>query len=160
MGTLTVKLTRKSNGFPRGPLIAAFGLVGLSLAVAVVGSLTNAAAVNEGGTVTVERDLVFEDRGDGAVIVRNAGDLRPVRVFEGENGFLRGTLRGFARSRRSEHLGSAAPFRLARWSDGRLTLDDPATGRHVELMAFGADNAVVFARLLPAPAGAPTAGAL
>ena len=153
-----IKLTRKSDGFPRAPLVAAFALVGLSLTVAVVGSLTNAAATAPNGTIAVQRDLVFEDRSDGAVIVRAAGNLQPLQVFEGENGFLRGTLRGFARGRRAEHQGSTAPFRLTRSTDGRLTLDDLATGRHVELMAFGADNAVVFARLLPATA--LTAGAL
>ena len=71
-----------------------------------------------------------------------------MEVFEGENGFLRGTLRGLARTRRSEQVSPAVPFHLAQWPDGRLTLDDPATGRHIELLAFGADNAGVFARLL------------
>ncbi len=125
-----------------------FALVSISLALAVGGSLTNVSAVDASGRVTAERNLVFEDRDDGAVVVTAAGDHRMVEVFQGVNGFLRGTLRGFARVRRSDHVGPAAPFRLARWSDGRLTLDDLATGRHVELLAFGPSNAGVFARLL------------
>ena len=47
-----------------------------------------------------------------------------------------------------------APFRLTRYADGRLALDDPSTGAHVELRAFGPTNEAAFARLLPA--GAPT----
>ena len=43
------------------------------------------------------------------------------------------------------------PFRLARWSDGRLTLEDPTTGRRIELGAFGPTNAEVFAELMQAP---------
>ncbi len=130
-----------------------FALVSISLAVAVGGSLTHAAGPLAGGRITAERDLVFEDRGDGAVVAISAGDHKVVEVFQGENGFIRGTLRGFARVRRSEHIGSAAPFRLALWSDDRLTLDDPATGRHVELLAFGPSNAGVFARLLTTQVG-------
>ena len=136
------------------PRLGLFALVSISLAVAVGGSLTHAGAPMVDGRITEQRDLLFEDRDDGAVVVSSAGDHKVVEVFEGENGFLRGTLRGFARVRRSEHIGSAAPFRLARWSDDRLTLDDPATGRHVELLAFGPSNAGVFARLLEARTGA------
>jgi hypothetical protein len=34
-----------------------------------------------------------------------------------------------------------------------LTLDDPATGRHIELEAFGSTNTAVFGRLLTAHGG-------
>ena len=44
------------------------------------------------------------------------------------------------------------PFRLTRWSDGRLSLDDPATGRRIELDAFGPTNTAVFAHLMGATA--------
>ncbi len=138
-------------GFPRAPLIVAVAMVGLSLAGAVAGRLGATAAPAQTGAPLAARDLVFEDRADGAVVARAAGSLREVEVFEGENGFLRGTLRGLARTRKSEQIGRTAPFHLARWPDGRLTLDDPATGRHVELLAFGATNAAVFAHLLVAP---------
>lgn len=135
--------------FPRSPLLVGFGLVALALGGATLGSMVGAGApVAETGTMTIARDLLFEDRSDGAVVVREAADLRPVEVFEGENGFIRGTLRGFARTRHMDNVSPTLPFRLAKWSDGRLTLDDPATGRHVELLAFGATNAAVFARLL------------
>lgn len=135
-------------GFPRLPLFIGFSLVGLSIAAATAGRLSPAHETAAIAVPTAARDLVFEDREDGAVLARAAGSLRMVEVFEGENGFLRGTLRGLARTRRSEQVSPALPFRLAQWPDGRLTLDDPATGRHVELLAFGADNAAVFARLL------------
>lgn len=109
------------------------------------------------------RDLRFEDRADGAVTVHEAagagtagsnGDDRLVAVLDpGTNGFIRGTLRGLARERRQrrEDIGrQAVPFRLARWADGRLTLEDRATGRVLDLNAFGHTNADAFARLLTA----------
>jgi putative photosynthetic complex assembly protein len=138
-------------GFPRLPLIVAAAMVGLSLTGAAAGRLGAWAAPAPTETAVAARDLVFEDRADGAVVARDAGTLRTVEVFEGENGFLRGTLRGLARTRKSEQVGRAAPFRLSHWADGRLTLDDPSTGRHVELLAFGATNAAVFAHLLALP---------
>ncbi len=46
-------------------------------------------------------------------------------------------------------MGSPAiPFHLTRWSDGRLTIDDTATGQLIELEAFGHTNEDAFARLL------------
>jgi len=67
-----------------------------------------------------------------------------------EGGFVRGTLRALTRERRQEGQGREAPFRLAAWSNGQLTLDDLATGRRIDLTAFGATNAEVFSRLLTA----------
>ena len=77
----------------------------------------------------------------------------------GENGFLRGTLRGFARTRRADKIGSAAPFHLTGYADGRLVLLDPSTGRDVEIEAFGSANEAVFVRLLTMPPRAQTASA-
>ena len=66
----------------------------------------------------------------------------------GTNGFIRGVLRGLARDRKLQRIGTEPPFRLTRWVDGRLSLDDPATGRRIELGAFGPTNAAAFAGLL------------
>ena len=78
--------------------------------------------------------------------------------------FVRGALRALARERRADvgdntagipDAGSVttpvehAPFRLTRYTDGRLTLDDTTTGAHLELRAFGPTNAAAFAGLLP-----------
>ena len=59
-------------------------------------------------------------------------------------------LRGMARDRFREGIGGDQPFVLARASDGRLILDDPTTGRNINLGAFGKVNAQAFARLLDA----------
>ncbi len=57
-------------------------------------------------------------------------------------------LRGLARERRARQVGTAPPFRLTRWADGRLSLDDVETGRHVDLEVFGPTNAGAFADIL------------
>ena len=71
-------------------------------------------------------DLRFEDRADGAVLVYDVANDRLVDTLKpGTNGFVRGVLRGLARERRARQIGPAPPFRLTRWADGRLSLDDP-----------------------------------
>jgi putative photosynthetic complex assembly protein len=68
----------------------------------------------------------------------------------GTNGFVRGVLRGLMRERKAESIGPTAPFRLTHWANGRLSLDDPSTGRHVDLEVFGPTNAGAFAQILAA----------
>ena len=100
-------------------------------------------------TPVAERNLRFEDQPDGAIAVVDARDERLIATLTGQNGFLRATLRGLAQQRKRVDTDEKTPFRLTAWADGRLTLDDPVTGRHLELEAFGPDNEVVFAQFLP-----------
>jgi len=141
--------------FPRLPLLLAFSAVLASLALAATGRMTRIGAVDLGGTIVASRDLRFTDGSDGSVIVTDASNGSPVETFVGENGFIRGTLRGLARTRRQDGIGSEVPFRLASWSDGRLTLDDTITGQRIELQAFGLTNAEVFVPLLTAHGAKP-----
>ena len=100
-------------------------------------------------SVVDSQSLRFEDRADGAVLVYDATDNRLTYTIEpGTNGFVRGVLRGLVRERRADHIGPTPPFTLTRWADGRLSLDDPSTGRHVDLEVFGTTNAGDFATIL------------
>ena len=95
-------------------------------------------------------DVIMQDRDDGSIDVLQAGTGRLVEtVPPATNGFLRVLLAGLVRERRREDIGAPTrPFRLTRWSDGRLTLDDAATGKLIELEAFGRSNEAAFGRLL------------
>lgn len=95
-----------------------------------------------------QRALRFEDRPDGGVAVIDARSGREVETVLGEQGFLRGTLRSFARERKRRDLGDGPAFELVARADGRLTLHDPATGHRVDLDSFGPTNAAVFSRWL------------
>jgi putative photosynthetic complex assembly protein len=144
--------------FPRAPLYGAAVLICFALSTATFGRLSGLGAQRPISTPISERDLRFEDRADGAVVVYDARvnptdvDAKPIGVETGQNGFLRGVLRGFARTRRADGVGAAAPFHLTAWADGRITLEDPSTGRHSDLEAFGPANVPVFAQFLPLPA--------
>ncbi len=144
----------RRDTFPRGALIGAGLLLLLTVTAAALGRHAGNAVAPQ-ATVTAQRELRFADRADGAVLVYDAGSTAPIRAISGQAGFLRGTLRALARERRIDGLGPRRPFRLVAWSDGRLTLEDTATGARIELEAFGVDNERVFARLLTARGDTP-----
>ena len=61
-------------------------------------------------------------------------------VAPATNGFLRATMRGLARQRLRQDADHEIPFRLTAGPTGGLTLEDPTTGRRVEMEAFGIDQ--------------------
>ena len=138
-----------NKSLPRAALAGAGLLVGVAVFSAVGARVTGIGTTRMPEAASVATvELRFLDRGDGAVVVQDSAG-RVIEVLPpGTNGFARGVLRGLARERRQHHLDSGPTFRLVRWADGRLSLEDPATGRHVNLEAFGPTNARVFADLL------------
>lgn len=140
----------RAQKLPVAPLLGALALAVST--VALVGA-TGAGWIeldqDRPAAVAPERvsDVRFLDRADGAVVVQRLDGSSTV-VRPGEGGFVRAVMRGLAGDRLRRGLGADAPFRLTRWSDGRLTLTDTATGRTVSLDGFGADNRRAFASLL------------
>ena len=141
---------------PRALLRNAGLLVAFSLAAVAIGRFGDVGTTQMPPANPVQvLDLAVEDRPDGRVSLRDAGNGRLVaEVQPGEDGFLRATLRVMAQARLREGSSRNPPFRLTRWDNGTLTLDDVASGRRINLEAFGLDNAVAFARLLEQGRGA------
>lgn len=139
--------------FPRAALIAAAVLVFGSLAAVTAVRLTGQGMLTTPpATTIVDRALLFEDRADGSVDVLDARSGERLDVLQpGTQGFVRATLRSLVRDRKRQGIGPEMPFKLAAGEGGRLTLLDPATGRRVDLEAFGQTNAAAFARLLGPP---------
>jgi putative photosynthetic complex assembly protein len=137
---------------PRGLLIGAGLLVATALAVVTLARLTGYQPMQpDASTVVTQEDVRFEDRRNGAIAIYSGQSDRLVDTLApGTNGFVRGVMRGLARDRRAEHIGERAPFRLTHWANGRLSLDDPSTGRHIDLEVFGMTNAGAFAEILTA----------
>jgi len=135
---------------PRPLLLGAAAMVVVSLALVAYVRVNGipATVVLDEGPPTVWRHLHFADRNDGAVEVSDAKSGRVIEVLHGEQGFVRGTLRGLAQERLRRGFGPERPFELQVSAAGRLMLFDPATERRVDLESFGRDNALVFARWL------------
>ncbi len=132
------------------PVLTGAAIIAATLIL--VGPQQNPALITRPNETPLRDRLVrFDDGPDGSVVIRDAGNLAVLARFPmAEGGFVRGTLRALARERRQEEQGQEMPFRVSAWRDGQLTLDDVATGRRVDLTAFGATNAGIFARLLTA----------
>ncbi len=150
---------RPPNQIPLSrPLLVIAVLLGCMVVIALLARGPHGGA-SPPATAVRTADLLMQDNANGSVTVTQAGTGRLVTVLQPEtNAFVRVLLTGLVRERRREGEGShAIPFHLTRWSDGRLTVDDTATGRLIELEAFGHTNEGAFARLLelsPSP-GSP-----
>jgi putative photosynthetic complex assembly protein len=134
---------------PRGVLIGAAALVAFALSLTLFGRVEDIGAVHMPVVKAYDvLQLRFEDRDDGAVVVRDAANGAQLYAVEpGIGGFIRATMRGMARERKREDIGEAPPFTLTRWTDGTVSLQDGSTGRVIDLDAFGPTNAGAFARL-------------
>lgn len=143
---------------PRGALILAGTLVGFAFVltatvrIAHIPPAASPVALRQASHVAplASRTLRFIDAPDRGVRIVDVGSGQTAgTVVPGQKtGFIRGVMRGLARERRMHGIGSAPPFVLTQWRDGELSLTDTATGRSIELDAFGSTNRATFATLL------------
>jgi putative photosynthetic complex assembly protein len=140
------------GGAPKGVLTGAALLVLFALGASGFARISDVGTLHMPAREAVETlALRFEDRADGSIAVQDANDAHVIFSVEpGTNGFIRSTLRGLARERRRSGLDGATPFKLTHWNDGTLSLDDNATGRSVNLDAFGPSQSAAFAQLFAA----------
>ncbi|MEP6780693.1 MAG: photosynthetic complex assembly protein PuhC [Gemmatimonadaceae bacterium] len=138
-------------GVPKGALILAGSFALVVIALAAVARLSGNGTLGEQphATMIASRALVFTDRPDGSIGVYDSQHQVELESLPGGNGgFVRGTLRAMARQRRLSNVGPELPFYLAKWSDGRLTLDDSSTRTHLELNSYGSTNEESFEKVL------------
>jgi putative photosynthetic complex assembly protein len=146
----------KSAAVPKPALVGIFLMLGFTFLATIGGKTFDIGTVkNPEAEVAVVRELRFEDRESGALLIFEGDTDDLVYAIEpGTNsGFVRGVLRGFARERHRSGVGSEPPFLLSALVDGRMFLEDPETGRKVPLDGFGRTNAEAFARILVAKGG-------
>jgi putative photosynthetic complex assembly protein len=157
-------MTPQADMIPRSTVIGAGVLVAFALAAASIVRIADIAPaaspvlLRERAHIAPvkSRALRFVDRADGAVVIVDARGGTAAVIAPGQKtGFVRGVMRGLARERHAHGIGDGPPFMLTLWRDGELSLIDTATGRAIELTAFGTTNRATFAALLDAKA--PTA---
>lgn len=141
-------------------LVGVAGIVLLILAATLIARLTGFTPNSIPDTVVIEtREIGFRDLPTGSVVVYEwNGEHELLELKTGEGSFLRGVVRSLVRQRAGMGDNLSAPFLLSRHSDGRLVIEDSATGEKIDLVAFGPSNSVVFATLLDTPIPATTEG--
>jgi putative photosynthetic complex assembly protein len=140
---------------PRWAIWAATAVVAATILLAL-GARTGTLERFTVATAEPVQRLAFTvaDRPDGRVLLLSPDNGALIaEIATGQQNFVRGVLRGFARERQLNGMGAAGGFELVRWSDDRLSIRDLATGRLIDLGGFGIDNAGAFARLLTAAQG-------
>lgn len=140
------------------PLMLMGGIVVISLALTASvqlgfferSAVPEVARAEAGVKASAARTLRFFDEPDGTVRVEDGATAEVLGRFgPGEGGFIRASVRSLVHQRRIRGLGPEVAFELTEWENGGLTLNDPATGKSVEVSAFGSVNRVVFDRMLP-----------
>ncbi|MFM9990385.1 MAG: photosynthetic complex assembly protein PuhC [Burkholderiaceae bacterium] len=137
------------NAQPAVPVIARWILMGLALLMLSVFTLRQSGVdVREiDAPVIWKKSLRFEDGSQGEIFVFDTRTEQKIATFEGEQGFLRGTLRALVRERKKRSIGSETAFELSGHNDGQMILSDPATGEAIHLVSFGPDNSQIYRKL-------------
>lgn len=133
----------------RPQLIAAAGLVLFALFAATTARLTGfGVAKSPTAPVAAMRELRFSEGGGGSLLVfATDGDAPVGALGPDHHGFVRVVLKGLERDRMIHAVPLDAPVRLVELTDGRRLVEDPATGRSINLRAFGAGNTGAFESL-------------
>ena len=118
-----------------------------SLATIAAARWSGWTAMGQDAPVQWTRALQFQDHPSGAVLVLDAANGAEIARYEGEQGFVRGSLRALIRERKRHGGGTEQPFLLQGHSDGRMSLRDPTTGMRIPLDSFGPSNLALFVPL-------------
>ncbi len=147
---------RPGPPIPRLILLVLGTMVAFSMLMVAIGSFQKPTPSFAQSRPLIVRSFHFVDTPEHGVAIVNAADNHVIDVIQpGSGNFVRATLRGLAQQRLRAGVSPDVAFRLTAWEDGRLTLEDPATKRVVELEAFGPTNREDFARMLTLPGGTP-----
>jgi putative photosynthetic complex assembly protein len=147
--------TTVAGDVPRAPLVAIAAFLGATLLAVGVARVAGYEPVRKPeAPVVTHHDLHFADLPGGIVEVTENG-AQVALLTGGTDGFVRVVMRSLTRDRRLHGLGREEPFRLRIHADGRLSLEDRATQRVVDLAGFGVDNIAAFRRLVPQQEATP-----
>ncbi len=142
------------NDVPRAAIIGA--AVMISIVMAAVGTaqfekLHNPSPppVIDESQISAVRDLRFIEGVTGVTVVYDAQSGQPIENLRENDGFIRTVLASMAFDRSRQKINEVPVFRLVRWKDGRVSLQDKTIGRQINLGAFGGPNKAVFERFLP-----------
>lgn len=129
---------------------AMFGLVGLCLLLvsAVVWTGRPLESSPPESPVVMERLVFLSGDMSGAAKVLDADGTLVADLNAEEGGFVAGVSRVLDRERAKAGVSLYGPVRVVRTENGRMAIFDPSTGWSADLMGFGKQNSVAFAKLL------------
>ena len=136
---------------PRVLVRGVLAMICAAMAITVYARVTDRPLVSTPPVSPVKAEvmLILEaDAASGAATVYRADGSLLVDLTPEQGGFIAGVERVIARERIKHRIADGGPVVLYAYENGRMAIQDPATGWSADLMGFGADNAAAFARLL------------
>ena len=148
--TQTAKSGYDKELIPRALVRAMFALVVVCLILVTLARLTGTppTATPPEGNVVASRIVTLDVTAGGAATVRDEAGVVIADLSPEKGGFIAGVGRVIERERMKNRVALEGPVTLI-WQDtGRISIQDPSTGWSADLMGFGVDNAIAFARLM------------
>ncbi len=142
--------TAPMNFTSRPFILSVSGLVLASLISIGIGTWMRPAAepVREVPRISLELRMLTAPEGDVVTVLDNSSGREIDRLVGDQSGFLRTMIRVIRRDLGPIEDVNSIPFRIEAWHDHRVTLEDLASGRRIDLRDFGPTNAEVFIRWL------------
>jgi len=143
------EMTRRDKEMVPTKLIVAVAALALTALYLVAFSVRH--DVDAGGKplaaeVLAARTIILESDGVALRATEPDGTL----IADRDNGaFVSVVVQGLQRARKVSRVSGNPPVVLSRLANGRIVLDDPASGWSVELTSFGAGNAAYWNWILP-----------
>lgn len=139
---------RDGDMIPRGLLWAMLALALASLAIVTFAVVTDRPHVGQPkpAAILAQKTVILEGHGAKAVTVRD--ETGNVLVDLSHGGFVAVIQNGLQRARHVRGVDQSLPVRLVEYANGRLAIEDPASGWTAELGVFGDDNRAAFERLM------------
>ncbi|HQT84890.1 MULTISPECIES: photosynthetic complex assembly protein PuhC [Acidiphilium] len=133
---------------PRWAVIAAGCLMLGTVALATISRLTTPDYSLPAATAPIMAVRFIQTEAQ-ALLVQNAATGKPITtIAPSADAFLRTTLRTMIEARLADGFSRTAPFLLIPAAHHVLILDDPTTGEHIDLQAFGPSNSGQFKALM------------
>ena len=143
------EMTRRDhNMIPRKLVIAVVALALSSLALVSASVLNGRAPAGQPkpAEILASRTVIMESDGTALLVTEPDGTI----VVDNDNGaFVSVVIDGLKRARKVSRVTGNPPVTVTRFANGRLSLDDPASGWSVELNSFGTGNAAYWNWILP-----------
>jgi putative photosynthetic complex assembly protein len=145
-----LRYRRKENMIPAGLFYAMIALVVTALGITTFASVTDRPLVGvpQDAEILAQRAIILDGTKAGDVTVRDESGQPVLVLGTDQGGFVSVIWRGMDRKRMLHGIEGNPPVNLVEYANGRLSLQDPASGWSAELASFGALNEAAFTRLL------------
>lgn len=137
---------RDREFIPTRIVAAMFSLAAIALVLVTFAVLSDRPTVGQPKEADVwkAQTMTLEGNGNQVKIVEDTGRV----LLDGPGGFISVVIDGLERARLVARVEGNPPVTITQYVNGRVSLEDPASGWQVELSSFGPGNVGTFLKML------------